>query len=91
MAPQSAEHDVFAHAQLLERFWNLKCPCKAAAGDLIWLPVIDGFIEKPNHAGRRDDGPRDEIEEGTFPGTIWPDDPDDLAGPYGEADVPYGP
>ena len=48
VAPQRAEHDVFAYGQLLERFWNLECPCKAAAGDLIWLAVIDDLIEKPN-------------------------------------------
>ena len=91
VAPQRAEHDVFAHGQLLERLWNLECPCEATAGDLIWLAVINGLIEKSNHACRRDDGPGDEIEERTFPRTIWPDDPDDLAGLYGEADVPYGP
>ena len=60
-------------------------------GGRLDMASFDGSIEKPNHAGRRDDGPGDEIEEGTFPGTIWPDDPDDLAGLYDEADVPYGP
>src|SRR5262249_25163390 len=88
---QSAEHDVFAHGQLLEGLWNLECPRKATPGDLIWLAVIDGSIEKSNRPGCRDDGPRDEIEKGTFSGAIRPDDPDDLAGLYGEADVAYGP
>jgi hypothetical protein len=58
---------------------------------MIWLAVIDGSIEKSNGAGRRDDGAGDEIEKGTLPGTIWPDDADDLASLYGEADVAYGP
>ena len=91
VAPQSAEHDVFAHGQLLERLWNLECPCEAAAGDLMWLAVIDGLIEKSNDAGCWGEGSRDEVEKGTFPGTIWSDDPNNLAGLYGQAGVPHGP
>ena len=91
MAPQSTEHHVFAHAQLLERLRNLECPCEPTASDMIRLAVIDGSIEKSNGARRRDDGAGDEIEKGTLPGPIWSADADDLASLYGEADVAYGP
>src|SRR5204863_9631552 len=86
----AADEQVLQHGRVLEQLDVLELAGDAEAGDLVRRTAQQGLAVELDRPCRRRVEAADKIEHGRLAGAVRPDQGEDLAAPYLEADVVDG-
>lgn len=82
-----ADHNVFQGRHAGKHLDVLKGPGYPQAGNLIRPQTIEGMSFECDLTGRCRQNPRNQVKQGSFACSVWPDDRLDRALPESERDI----